>query len=95
MEVYSYKCKDAKVWGSVKEMMYVGTHHFGSVGRRLAAPRWSPPTLVFVVVAFAVLIWNCGDMCLLLLGRIELPQLTEASGECLEEIIPDSTKPCA
>jgi len=67
----------------------------GSVGRRLAAPRWSPPTLVFVVVAFAVLIWNRGDMCLLLLGRIELPQLTEASGECPEKITPDSTKPCA
>lgn len=59
----------------------------GSVGRRLAAPRRSPPTLVFFVVAFAVLIWNCGYMRLLLLGRIELPQLTEACGECPEEII--------
>ena len=26
-------------------------------------------------------------MCLLLLGRVELPQLTEASGECPEEFI--------
>jgi len=65
------------------------------VGGRLAAPRWSFPTLVFVVVALAVLIWDCGDMCMLLLSRIELPQLTEPSCECPEELTPDSTKPCA
>jgi len=88
------QCNDAKVWGP-KEMMYVSTHHLDLIGGGLATPRWSPSTLVFVVVALAILIWNCGDMCLLLLDRIELPQLTEASGECPEELIPDSTKPCA
>jgi len=88
------QCKDAKGWGSERNDVYAYTP-LGLVGGCLAAPRWSPPTLIFVVVALAVLILNCWDMCLLLLGRLELPQLSEASGECPEELIPDNTKPCA
>lgn len=57
------------------------------VGGRLAAPRWSLPTLVFVVIALAVLIWDCGDMCMLLLGRIELPQITQASRDVSKKLI--------
>jgi hypothetical protein len=72
------QCKDAKVWGPKGNDVCRYTP-LDLVGGRLAAPRWSLPTLVFVVVTLAVLIWDCGDMCVLLLGRVELPQLTEAS----------------
>jgi hypothetical protein len=55
-------------------------------GGHLATPRWSR-TLILVIVACSAVIRDCRNVRLLLLSRLELPQLTKASGERPQKLI--------
>ena len=58
-----------------------------SLSGRLATLRWSLRIRILVIVTSAAFICDCRDVSLLLLGHLELPQLSETNGERLEELV--------
>lgn len=76
-----YNCKGMPIM-MIMQRIY-GT---ASLGKRLATLRWSLRTQILVIIAPTAVIWDCRDMREQLPRRLELPQLTKASGERPQEV---------
>jgi hypothetical protein len=81
MKEDNYNCK-----GMPNMRVMQGMYDTPGLGKRLATLRWSLRTQILVIVASTAFIWDCRDMRKQLPRRLELPQLTKASGERPQEV---------
>jgi hypothetical protein len=82
----SHEGRQSQLQGMMPNMRFMQkTYCTPSLGKRLATLRWSLRTQILVIIASTALVWYCRNMCVQLSGRLELPQLTKASGERPQE----------
>ena len=82
----SHEGRQSQLQGMMPNMRFMQkTYCTPSLGKRLATLRWSLRTQILIIVVPTALVWYCRNMCVQLSGRLELPQLTKASGELPQE----------